>query len=97
MDEVTRRSVHAFIICWSGKEQNAVNIASAVKPNVRKLTTIYSNHTDTDVSGAGEWIKVPDEEFYGRKFARCIKQFDSDIFLLIHADVSCDNWQRCLN
>lgn len=97
VDMSSSMGVQCFIICWTGKEQNAIEIAKAVHPHVECLTVVYSNDTDHEFSGFGNWVRVPNEEYYGRKVARCLKSFSGQIFLLIHADVSCDDWAGLVN
>ena len=56
-------NIHAFIICWTGMEDNARHIASAIEHEVEQLTVIYSNQSGTIEAGAGHWVQVPDEWF----------------------------------
>lgn len=85
-------SIDAFIICWTGKEQLAQHIAAAIASQVDRLFVIYSNASNTVVQGAGEWIQVPDEYFYGKKFEACLQRTDADVMLQIQADAGHDDW-----
>lgn len=88
------QSLHAFIICWTGKEEASRHIAEAILPCVDHLTVIYSNATDSDQDGAGNWIKVPDDWFYGRKCAKCLELNKGSIMLHITPDVTTENWPQ---
>lgn len=83
---------NAFIISWSGTEDRARMIAASVVGEVDSLTVIYSNTSDTDLIGPGDWVRVPDEWFYGRKFRACLERHGAGIMLQIQADAECDDW-----
>ena len=96
---MTSLRVHAVIIGWEGKNDRARAIAALLEPVVSKLTVVYSNAAETDLTGPGDWLRVPNADFFGRKFHRAIEVFDGDIFLLVHADTDYADWpalvQRC--
>lgn len=88
--------IHVFIIGWEGQLARARAIAGALEGEVAKLTIVYSNAAETDVEGPGEWVRVPNADFFGRKFRRCLDLFSGDIFLLIHADTDFHDWPALL-
>lgn len=85
--------ISSYIISWEGKHQSAAKIAMEVEPHVDELFVIYSNNADLPEEGAGSWIKVPNSFYFGKKFETAIRSFNSDIFLLIHADSDTTDWQ----
>ena len=89
-------SIHAFIICWTGKEESARHIAHALAPHVAHLTVIYSNNSNILQEGAGEWVMVPDDWFYGKKFVKCLELHRGQIMLQIQADAQYDNWPQVI-
>ena len=96
---MTSLRVHAVIIGWEDKNDRARAIAALLEPVVSKLTVVYSNAAETDLTGPGDWLRVPNADFFGRKFYRAIEAFDGDIFLLVHADTDYADWpalvRRC--
>lgn len=94
-----RVPVHACIVCWTGREEAARAIASGLGGCVAQLTVVYSNAEDRDERGAGDWVKVPDAWFYGRKFRRLLDAHRGGVLLLVQADAQCDDWdglaRRC--
>jgi hypothetical protein len=84
--------ISAFIICWPGKEKNAQYIAKCIFKYVDQLVTIYSTKDNSLVSGAGKWVKVPDEWYYGKKFKKTLELNKCDSMIHIHADAYSDNW-----
>src|SRR5579859_2995411 len=84
--------IHAFIISWEGHRDKAAKIAASLKDATSFLTVIYSNRANEPEEGPGEWIKVPDDYFYGRKFRSCLDRFRGDIMLQIQADAESDDW-----
>ena len=96
---MTSLRVHAVIIGWEGKNDRARAIAALLQPVVSTLTVVYSNAAETDLTGPGDWLRVPNADFFGCKFHRAIEVFDGDIFLLVHADTDYADWpalvQRC--
>lgn len=87
-------TLHAFVIGWTGRESAAIKIAQALEPAVERLTVVYSRARGEDLHGAGDWQRVPDDWFYGRKFAACLGYFEGDVMLQIQADALCDDWPR---
>ena len=90
--------LHAFIIGWSGWENSCESIAAMVFPHVEKLTVVYSNSGEVEYEGVGEAVRVPNDWFYGRKFEECLRRFDGDVMLQIHADAFLDRagWARLI-
>lgn len=95
-----KSSVHAFVISWFGKHDNAERIIRAIAPASDSVTVIYSD-PDNNLypKFSCQAIRRPNNLFFGDKFQACIDSFDSDVMLLIHADCDCDNWseipERC--
>ena len=96
---MTSLRMHAVIIGWEGKNDRARAIAASLAPAVSKLTVVYSNAAESDLTGPGDWLRVPNADFFGRKFHRAIEGFEGDIFLLVHADTDYADWpdlvRRC--
>ena len=88
-------NLHACIICWNKRESDAQKIADDIYPFVDNLTVIYSNLENKDFEGTGDWLKVNDRWFYGKKFAKflCSSKLQ-DIHLIIQADAICGDWPR---
>lgn len=84
--------IHAIVVCWPGKEASAHSIAAAIVNSVDRLTVLYKNDTGIDETGAGEWVRFPNEWYYGRQFQHCLNQCDGDAMLQIQADAAFDNW-----
>lgn len=91
-----RKSVHAFIISWTGQEANALDLSAAIHSYVDRLTVIYSDSDQTHRHGFGEWVRVSNDWFFGKKFAECIKLFSGDIFFQIQADASFSRWDAII-
>lgn len=90
---MSKLSLGVYIISWEGFGQRAAKIAESIQPHVDSLHVIYSNQAESDEHGAGQWHKVPNAWFFGKKFETAINLCNEDIFLLIHADVDTSNWQ----
>lgn len=84
--------IHAFVVCWPGKEASAHSIAAAIVNSVDRLTVLYKNDTGIDETGAGDWVRFPNEWYYGRQFLHCLNLCDGDAMLQIQADAAFDNW-----
>lgn len=93
-------NIHVFIIGWEGKLDRARDIAAAIVPFIPRVTVVYSQASETDVDGPGEWLRVPNADFFGKKFSRCLDAFTGGTFLLIHADTDFHDWgqlvRRCV-
>jgi len=85
-------TVDVFIISWTGQHDNARSIAQSIGSLVDRVTVIYSDRDDLKRSGSGDWVQVPDDWFYGRKFKAILDRSKGSILLQITADVSCQNW-----
>jgi hypothetical protein len=90
------KTLHAFIICWTGKEDNVEAIARSIVGVADQVTVIYSTQDESERSGSGEWVQVPNEWFYGRKFRRTLELSTADITLQIQGDVSCSDWKTLI-
>lgn len=58
---------------------------------------IHSNAAEQDQTGPGTWIRVPNADFFGRKFQAAMADFSGDVMLLIHADTAFADWPRLAN
>ncbi|OOZ38397.1 hypothetical protein BOW53_15730 [Solemya pervernicosa gill symbiont] len=86
--------MQAFIISWEGQTDNAREIATALAGEVEHIHVIYSSHANTIEEGDGNWVKVPDSWFFGKKFSHGLDLFNGEILLLIQADAQCDDWPQ---
>ena len=84
--------LHVVVISWTGKSDNARTIAAAVGGHADDATVVYSNADERDETGPGQWIRLPDSDFYGRKFAAAAQAAGDAALLLIHADTSFADW-----
>lgn len=84
--------IHVFVVCWPGKEASARSIAAAIRNSADRLTVLYKNDTGIDETGAGEWVRFPNEWYYGRQFQHCLSLCDGDAMLQIQADAAFDDW-----
>lgn len=96
-DFASKIKIHAFIISWHGMHEKAARIAESIFHLVDELTVIYSNNSGTIESGAGNWVSVPDDWFYGKKFAECLRIYKSGIMLQIQADAISDAWPKVID
>ena len=78
-------------------EENARHIARAIEHKVDHLSVVYSNKAGTTETGAGHWVKVPDDWFYGRKFSECLRLHSGTIMLQIQADAASDSWHEVID
>ena len=74
--------------------EKAEALAATLLPLADFVTVIYSNPEEAEEEGTGEWIKVPNEYFFGRKFREALKRNKGDIFLNIQADASSSEWEK---
>ena len=88
------------VISWNGFGARARHIAQQLNglPGVR-LRVIYSNAAEAPESGAGSWLQVPNEHYFGAKFSAALPGFDNDVLMIVQADALCEDWrgmvQRC--
>ncbi|QPZ92878.1 hypothetical protein [Thioclava electrotropha] len=94
MTDDRKIEVHAIIIAWSGWIEAAQSICAAIEPVVDNLSTIWSDAQPEDQTGPGEWIRVPNEQFFGPKLSKGLDVASGQHVLLIHADTKCDDWAR---
>jgi len=91
--------IHVNIISWSTRNEDAARIAARLVDHADQLSVIYSTKTGEPFRGAGDWVQVPDEDFYGRKHAVALRLHRGGIFLQIQADTHCPDWpalvKRC--
>jgi hypothetical protein len=90
------KTLHAFIICWAGKEDNVEKIASSLVGVADEVTVIYSTQDESERNGSGTWIQVPNDWFYGKKFQRTLEMSKADVTLQIQGDVSCSDWKHLI-
>ncbi|HYP30638.1 MAG TPA: hypothetical protein VES00_02125 [Burkholderiaceae bacterium] len=81
------------VVSWQGHAERSRHIARQIAglPGVR-LRVIYSNAEGERENGPGTWQQVPDDHFFGRKFAAALRDFDGDVLLLVQADALCTDW-----
>ena len=85
--------LHCVLISWDGYHTQSAQISAAISDHVDDLTVVYSNAENSVESGAGNWIRVRNDWFYGRKFERALKEVREDeVMLLIQADAHCSDW-----
>ncbi len=88
--------LHVVLISWDGQHEAALAIARAVVPALRRrdrLSVIYSNRANRDEHGPGDWVKVPQDWYFGPKFACSLKLArDADVMLQIQVDALSDDW-----
>lgn len=91
-------TLHAVVISWDGMYGQARAIAQGLKDHVDRLSVIYSNKENRDETGPGDWVKVPQAWFFGRKFKRSLELHgDEEIMLQIQADASFHDWKQVAN
>jgi len=89
--------IHCVIISWEGYFEKASKIAEDVYLHVDTLSVIFSNKNNINEKGHGNWIQVPNEFFYGKKFSVALNLIKVDeILLLIQADAICHNWKKII-
>ncbi len=92
--------LHIVIVSWAGKHTSARAIAAAVAPVADRLTVVYSHPEASMVEAAGDWVLLPDDQFFGPKFAAALdRTAPGEAMLLIHADTAFHDWpllvRRC--
>lgn len=86
---------HIFIISWKHQHENAVRIAGELSSEQVKTTIVYSDPDETLQLQTGcSLLRRPDSLYFGDKFQACLEAFDSELFILIHADCSSESWQK---
>lgn len=83
------------IISWQGFGGAARHIAHCLEgePGVR-LRVIYSNAAESVETGAGEWIQLPNSQFFGAKFGAALGRWAGGDLLLVQADAASDDWPQ---
>lgn len=90
---MTPTDVHIVVISWVGMAERSRRIAAALDGHAGRLTVIYSNPDEAEERGAGDWVRVPNSHFFGRKFEAALARHPEAMhLLLIHADTDCDDW-----
>lgn len=84
--------IEVHIISWTGKHQNAINIAEAIHCADEKLIVYSDVDGGFKIEGNFKAVKTNNELYWGDKFRQCIDDFKSDVLLIIHADCKTDNW-----
>jgi len=100
MNPVSCARLHASIVSWPGLHDQARHIAAQLLRTVGRVSVVYSDSADRTESGAGDWIRVPQKDYFGHKFQVLLDRVnDDDVMLLIQADASCEDWpelaRRC--
>lgn len=89
----TTNPVAAVVISWEGMYPAARAIATGLAGSVDSLFVIYSNVLDEEEDGPGTWHQVPQDWYFGRKFAAALEIVPEDATLLVvSADASSDDW-----
>jgi hypothetical protein len=91
-----------FIISWSGKHDNAEHMARALSAFRDQLTIVYSDpDPNLSLNVDCRTIRRPNDKFFSDKFKACLDAATGDLFLLLHADCTCDDWaalvRRCID
>ncbi len=87
-------TVEVVIISWQGMRESSLRIAAQLDglPGVR-LRTLYSNVAEAPETGPGQWQQVPNDHYFGKKFAAALAGFDSDVLLIVQADALSTDWR----
>jgi hypothetical protein len=86
-------AVDVVIVSWQGFSDASRRIAQALAGlDAVRLRVIYSNAAGAAETGPGEWIQVPDTQYFGSKFARALAETRADTLLLIQADAQAEDW-----
>lgn len=88
------------VISWQGKHAAAAAIAQSLSGRAAELVVIYSNRRARRETGAGRWVQVSQDDFFGRKFSRLLQEVPKgQPLLLIQVDAVSADWaglaQRC--
>lgn len=86
-------SLDIVIVSWEGHADRSRYIARQLDglAGVR-LRVVYSNRAEARETGPGLWQQVPDDCYFGRKFAAALHGFDSDVLMIVQADALCTDW-----
>lgn len=98
---VPTENLHVAIVSWDGMRAAATAIAGALTGVAGRVSVVYSNAADVDEAGPGDWVHVPQSEYFGHKFKVLLDRVQPDeAMLLIQADARCEDWpalvRRCL-
>lgn len=89
------KNIHIYIISWAGQHENALKIAKTLESNNYKISIVYSDPiNELSIFDDIDSIKRPNDLFWADKFQACLKTFDSDIMMVIHADCFYEDWNR---
>jgi hypothetical protein len=92
-----RHPLHVVIISWIGQHVSARAIAASIADEADRLSVIYSHPDRAEDQGAGDWYSVPDEQFFGPKFAKALQLTEpGEAMLLVHADTDYHDWSHLL-
>ena len=94
---MTSFPLHVVIISWGSLDPAAAAIAKAMAPVADRLTVLHSasvaGPAESSADRPGHWITLPENAFFGPKFATALAETAADAgMLLIHADTSFDDW-----
>ncbi len=90
--------IAVYIISWSDRHDCAIRIYNEIAGNekIEKINIIYSdNDPSYRFSSQYNAILIDNEAFWGRKFELLMNHnLDNLDTLIIHADTSCENWNK---
>ncbi|WOI58366.1 hypothetical protein [Palleronia sp. LCG004] len=88
--------LHVVLISWEGQHRHARAIARAIRPALAPdegLSVVYSNRAGRTERGPGNWVAVPQSQYFGPKFARSLALSQgADAMLQIQVDARSDDW-----
>lgn len=94
----TKELIAGVVISWEGMHAAALEIAEGLAGSVDSLFVIYSNNLGQPESGPGAWHSVPQDWYFGRKFAAALQIAPLDSTLLVvSADASSEDWAGLVN
>ena len=85
--------LQTFIVSWRGQHDNALRIATELRPESEHVFVVYSDPDPNFVfPPAIRAIRRSNDGFWGDKFSACLEHFSADLMLVIHADCQTANW-----
>lgn len=96
-EHAAMKSVHAFVFSWPGWEENARRIACNLLGCVDRLTVIYKTEDANLEHGAGQWVRIPDDWYYGMQCRKSMELFSCDVMVHVQADAECEDWPRLIS
>lgn len=82
------------IFCWPGREDDAKETQSQISKAGLPCHVVYSELSSLLPSHSvpSDWIKVPDDWYFGRKLMFVLEFFNYDVLLQVQADASYSDW-----